>query len=133
MGLILDTSILISGERQGRIFQHLYRTYGEIEISISAISIVELDHGIYRALSQGQANARQQFSSDVCRLASIQPVSEEIAHLAGRTEGEQAARGFTIPLADLLIGCTALSFGDSVLTLNPKHFDLIPNLPVLTL
>ena len=66
------------------------------------------------------------------QLASVLPVTLEIARLAGQVEGEQAARGFAIPLADLLIGCTALYFGDSVLTLNQKHFTLIPGLSVLS-
>jgi tRNA(fMet)-specific endonuclease VapC len=129
--------ILISGERLGQtpqqLFQYLRRTYGEIAISISVISIVELDHGIFRAQSPKQADSRRKFSSDICRIASVQSITVDIARLAGQIEGEQAARGFAIPLADLLIGCTALFLGDSVLTGNPKHFTLIPNLPVLTL
>jgi tRNA(fMet)-specific endonuclease VapC len=53
--------------------------------------------------------------------------------LAGRIDGEQQAKGVTVPIGDLLIGATALSLGFSVLTVNPRHFRLIPGLPVLHL
>jgi predicted nucleic acid-binding protein len=37
----------------------------------------------------------------------------------------------TIPFSDLLIGATALLHGYSVLTVNPRHFSLIPDLTVV--
>jgi predicted nucleic acid-binding protein len=73
------------------------------------------------------------FSEDISRDVLVHPVSIEIAHLAGRIEGQQAALGKTIALADLLIGATALHFGDAVLTFNLRHFQMIPDLTVLTL
>ncbi len=39
----------------------------------------------------------------------------------------------TIPFADLLIGATALLLGYSILTTNPRHFRLIPDLSVVQL
>jgi tRNA(fMet)-specific endonuclease VapC len=38
----------------------------------------------------------------------VHPVTLEIAQLAGRIEGQQAAQGINIALPDLLIGVTAL-------------------------
>ncbi len=46
----------------------------------------------------------------------VHPVSLEIAQLAGRIEGEQAAKGIAI-----------------VATLNVRHFQLIPSLKIVTL
>lgn len=54
----------------------------------------------------------------------------EIAELAGRIEGEEAARGVTIAFEDLLIGATALHLGYSVATLNVGDFQKIPTLSV---
>jgi tRNA(fMet)-specific endonuclease VapC len=51
--------------------------------------------------------------------------------LAGRIEGEQAARGVSIAIEDLMIGATALYLGFDVATLNVKHFQAIPGLKVL--
>jgi predicted nucleic acid-binding protein len=53
--------------------------------------------------------------------------------LAGRLEGEQQVRGVTIPFGDLLIGATALSLGFSILTVNSRHFRMIPGLQVIQL
>jgi predicted nucleic acid-binding protein len=61
------------------------------------------------------------------------PVTLEIAQLAGKIEGEQAASGVSIPFEDLLIGTTALHLGYSVATLNVRHFRLIPGLSVVKL
>ena len=53
MGLILDTSILIQSERRGEgiedIFRRVRDAHGEIDVALSAISAVELTHGVYRA------------------------------------------------------------------------------------
>ena len=51
--------------------------------------------------------------------------------LAGKIDGEQRAQGVTIPFADLLIGVTALEHGYSVVTVNVRHFRLIPGLSVV--
>jgi predicted nucleic acid-binding protein len=51
--------------------------------------------------------------------------------LAGKIDGEQQAQGVTVPFADLLIGATALSLGFSVLTVNLRHFCLVPGLTVV--
>jgi predicted nucleic acid-binding protein len=53
MGVILDSSILIAGERRGetvkQVIQHVRAAYCDVESALSAISIIELTHGIYRA------------------------------------------------------------------------------------
>ena len=55
---------------------------------------------------------------------------EPIAFLAGRIDGEQQHRGIKIPFQDLLIGATALHLGFTVVTGNPRHFRMIPELVV---
>jgi predicted nucleic acid-binding protein len=42
-----------------------------------------------------------------------------------------AAKGIRVPLADLLIGVTALELDYSVATANPQHFERIPGLSVV--
>ncbi len=59
------------------------------------------------------------------------PITLEVAQLAGRIEGQQAALGISIAFPDLLIGVTGLSLGYSVATLNVRHFQLIPGLSVV--
>ncbi|HWG17264.1 MAG TPA: PIN domain-containing protein [Acidobacteriaceae bacterium] len=137
MGLILDSSILIAGERRGDTLQQIIHrvnaAHGDLESALSAISIIELTHGIYRSKTQAQRASRQSFVDELSRDMIVHPVSIEIARLAGRIEGEQAARGISIAVEDLVIGTTALVLGYGVATLNLGHFQAIPNLRVVTL
>ncbi len=134
MGLILDTSILIASERRGEdvkaLFYRARAQYGEIELALSTISIIELTHGIYRAKSDTSRTRRATYSEELIRDLPVHPVSLSIAQLAGKIEGEQAARGIAIGFEDLIIGVTALHLGYGVATLNLRHFALIPNLPI---
>jgi predicted nucleic acid-binding protein len=76
-------------------------------------------------------NVDRLLPKNICRDPTIYPVTLEIAKLAGKLEGEQAARGVSISFEDLLIGTTALYLGYSVATLNSRHFQLIPGLSVV--
>lgn len=135
MGLILDSSLLIASERRGQhvwdILERVKTSQGETESALSAITVVELTHGIYRAKSDADRQRRRAFVEELVRAIPVHPVTLELAQLAGKIEGEQAARGMVIALPDLLIGATALLLGYSVATLNTRHFHLIPGLSVL--
>ena len=135
MGLILDTSILIASERRGEPIEDILRytraVHGEVEVALSAISVVELTHGIYRAKSDADRERRRVFAAGVLHDFVVHPVTLEIAELAGRIEGELAAQGKLIALQDLLIGATALSLGYDVATLNLRHFQMIPGVKVI--
>jgi tRNA(fMet)-specific endonuclease VapC len=137
MGLILDSSILIAGERGGEsvreILQRVQASQGETEAALSAVSVVELTHGIYRAKSNADRERRREFTEELCRDLVVHPVTLEIAQLAGKIEGEQAARGVSIAFEDLLIRTTALHPSYSVATLNVRHFRLIPGHSVVQL
>jgi len=54
-------------------------------------------------------------------------------HPPGKIDGEQQSQGIIIPFGDLLIGATALEVGYSILTVNVRHFRLIPGLTVVPL
>ena len=135
MGLILDSSILVAGERGGEsvlaILQRVHAALGDVESALSAVTIVELTHGIYRAKSDADRELRREFTEELCRDMFVHPVTLEIAQLAGKIEGEQAARGVSIAFEDLLIGTTALHLRYSVAILNVRHFRLIPGLSVV--
>lgn len=137
MGVILDSSVLIAGERRSesvrQILNRVRAAYGEVDCALSVVAIVELTHGIYRAKSDADRERRRAFTEELRRDVVVHPVTLEIAELAGRIEGEQAARGINIAFEDLLIGATALHIGYDVLTLNLQHFQQIPGLTVVQL
>jgi tRNA(fMet)-specific endonuclease VapC len=137
MGLVLDSSLPIAGERRGQrvwdILERVKASQGETENVLSAITVLELTHGIYRAKSEADGKRRREFVEELCQAIPVHPVTLEIAQHAGRIEGEQAAKGIVIALPDLLIGVTALHLGYSVATLNVRHFQMIPGLSVVQL
>ena len=65
MGLILDSSVIIAGERRGHsvreILEQLHAVRGEVDLGLLVISIVELTHGIYRARDTQLRDRRQTF------------------------------------------------------------------------
>ncbi|HEY0795911.1 MAG TPA: PIN domain-containing protein [Acidisarcina sp.] len=138
MGLILDSSIVIAAERRGDTVETLMERAEEAAGSdqpaaLSAVGLTELIHGIYRAQSSQLQLRRRSFIEELLRDVAVYPYTKTTAMLAGRLDGEQQAQGVTIPFGDLLIGATALSLGFSVLTVNLRHFQLIPGLNVIQL
>jgi predicted nucleic acid-binding protein len=137
LGLILDTSILIATERRGASVEEILydarTTYGEVDIALSAITVVELTHGIYRARTNSDRTRRRLFAEEAFHVLVVHPVSFEIAQLAGKIEGEHSSNGIVINFEDLVIGATALHFGFDIATLNLRHFQRIPGLRVVSL
>jgi tRNA(fMet)-specific endonuclease VapC len=135
VGLILDSSVVIAVERRGhtvrQILEQFKTAYGEFEIGLSVVTIVELTHGIQRAGSEERRQRRQAFVDELIRDVPVHPVTVEVARLAGHIEGNQAAHGVTIAFEDLLIAATALQLGFAVATGNVRHFEVVPGLAVV--
>ena len=112
--------------------EELQFLYPRQSVSISVMSIIELTHGVHRSSDPEVASRRQSFIDKLASRLNVIPVSLGLARLIGRIEGQQAAAGRRIDLADLIIGASALQQNDAILTLNKRHFALIPNLHVLT-
>ena len=134
MGLILDSSVLIAAEREGRnarqaLAEIAVRAAGE-DVAVSVITLIELAHGIARANTPQRKAARRQFLDELMTALPVHPVTAAIALRAGQIDGENAAQGVRVALSDLLIGVTALELGFSVLTVNVRHFRLIPGLQI---
>jgi predicted nucleic acid-binding protein len=90
-------------------------------------------HGIHRAQSAQARSNRESFIRELLNDVEVYPYTKETALLAGKIDGEQKNRGVTIPFSDLLIGATALEVGYTMLTVNVRHFRLIPGLIVVQL
>ena len=134
MGLILDSSVIITGERKGvsvpDLLAGLRESLGPESIALSTISVIELEHGIWRAKDAAQAERRRKFFEDLFAAVPCYPLTFEIARRAARVDGEARNRGVVIPFQDLVIGVTALEFDYAVATHNVRHFRMIPDLAV---
>jgi tRNA(fMet)-specific endonuclease VapC len=126
MGVILDSSTVIAGERKGQLVADLLAgirlALGPEPIALSTVSVVELEHGIWRAKDAAQADRRRHFFEDLFAAIPIHPLTFEIARRAARIDAESKKEGSAIPFQDLIIGVTALEFGYAVATLNVRHF-----------
>jgi tRNA(fMet)-specific endonuclease VapC len=135
VGLILDSSIVIAAERRGdgveSLMEQVISATGDQDAELSSIGLTELIHGIYRAQLPAMRLRRESFIDALLRVLTVYPYTRATALLAGRIDGEQQAKGVTIPFGDLLVGATALELGFSVLTVNLRHFRLIPGLQIL--
>ena len=135
MGLVLDSSVAIAAERRGdnvtQLLKQIVAVAGNQEAVLSAIGLTELVHGIYRAQTPQAQARRESFIHELLDDLEIYPYTKETALLAGKVDGEQQEKSITIPFSDLLIGATALLHGYSVLTVNVRHFRLIPGLQVV--
>src|SRR5215469_12599305 len=136
MGLVLDSSVLITAERRGDAVAQLLR---QVVAATGGSRSGPLIHRSHRAgawhLSRARIpqvrSRRESFIFELISCVEVYPYTKETALLAGRLEGEQQEQGVTIPFSDLLIGATALLHGCSMLTVNPRHFRLIPGLSVV--
>jgi predicted nucleic acid-binding protein len=137
LGLVLDTSVLIAAERRGltvdQLLEEVKGKAGELEIAVSAITVAELLHGCYRVPNDDIRGRRRTFIEDLKSTVPIQPITEKTSEIIGRIGAEQAARGVSVPLGDLLIGASALEQGYGVGTGNLRHFQLISGLTVVHL
>jgi tRNA(fMet)-specific endonuclease VapC len=137
MGLVLDSSVLIVAEREAKpvstLLAALQQQHGENEIVLSSISVVELEHGLHRAQTAEQARKRRDYLDEVFAAIPVESFSREMAQIAAKVDADARRAGRVIPFADLLIGATALHYGYAVGTQNPRHFQMIPNLAVLSI
>jgi len=134
---MLDSSVLIAAERQGRnarqMLTGLAGAAGNEEIALSVVTRVELAHGAARADTPQRRAKRQQFIQELLVAVPVHAVTVAIALRAGQLDGECQAKGIRVPLADLLIRVTALDLGYGVATVNLRHFQMIPGLSITRL
>ena len=97
------------------------------------MTLIELAHGAARAGTPDRRAKRQRLIQELMIAVPIHPVTPSLALRAGQIDGETQAQGIRLPLADLLIGVTALELGYSVATANLRHFRKIPGLSVTEL
>jgi predicted nucleic acid-binding protein len=137
LGVVLDSSIVITAERKSlpvpQLVEAIQEAYGEIELSLSPVTVAELVHGIYRARTPEVSQRRREYIDELVKLLPLHPITLQTGYLVGQIEGQEAARGNTLPFNDLLIAVAAIEQGYAVLTENLRHFEKIPGVQVLKL
>jgi tRNA(fMet)-specific endonuclease VapC len=132
MGLILDTSIFVTVERQRlSLTDMLNRLGSNEELGISVITVAELQHGVRRAREPWQLTRRQALFDDALAICKVHTLTTQIALRTGNLDAELCMRGEMIDFADLAIGATALHLDFGVATTDLRHFPRIPDLRIV--
>ena len=130
MGVILDTSVLIEWERKAGPLEVYAAGHPDEPVGLSVITAAELLHGVHRADTAVRRLKRSAFVEQI--LSSFPLYDLDLG--GGRVYAELWAtlerRGIRVSAHDLIIGATAISRGDRVLTFNRRDFIKIPGLSV---
>jgi predicted nucleic acid-binding protein len=98
MGLILDSSVLITAERQGKNARQMLAAIagrvGNTEIAISVVTLIELAHGASRADTPQRKAKRLQFIQELLTALPIHSVTVSTALRAGQIDGENRPVAF---------------------------------------
>ncbi len=137
LGVVLDSSVLIAAERAKlttpEVIKTIRSSIGDLPIVISALTVAELGHGIYRANNPERGQQRRRFLDEIKSQIPIHPVTDATAEIIAQIGGEQAAKGINLPLGDLVIGACALELGYAIGTGNVRDFNRIPGLKIIQL
>lgn len=137
LGVVLDSIVLIAAERRkltaAQAIENVQKTIGETPVVLSAVTVAEIGHGIYRASTPDMRRRRRTFLDDLTAAIPVCPVTAATAEIVARIGGEQAAKGVLLPFGDLLIGACALELGYALGTGNARDFQRIPGLRLISL
>jgi len=101
---------------------------GRARFSTTSVNVFELYYGCWRSRRvERNLEAVRKFLE---RL-EILDFTEEAAREAGNTLAKLEAKGSTMDLRDLFIGCIALVSGCALLTENVEHFQRVEGLRIL--
>jgi tRNA(fMet)-specific endonuclease VapC len=130
MGLILDSSLLIAGEKEKFDLIGFLSTRDE-PVVLAAITASELLHGCHRASSVQQKENRMRYVEWALSVFEIVPFGLEEARHHAWIWSQLASQGRLIGAYDLLIAGTAICLSYSLATLNVNEFSRVPGLVVL--
>lgn len=128
---VFDTAFvidLLGGDQDARRLLRLLQQ-GTTPLGVTPFTHFELYSGVGRSTRAVEETRKVE---DLLTEILVFPVEPEAAKMAGLLDAKLAREGKTTSIVDLLIGCTALHHGESVVTRNRRHFEAVPGLQVLT-
>ena len=129
MGILIDTSIIITAEKERRNFANEVQGRDE-SFFLSVISASELLHGVHRAQTPGQMARRSAFVEAILTGFPILEIDLATARAHAQLWAALAGSGTMIGAHDLWIGATCLANGLSLATSNIRDFKRVPGLVI---
>lgn len=135
MGLVVDTSALVSIEREGSGWEPLLAGLGDEAVVLPAIVYGELLVGVKLAGSAARASSRRAKIAAFVERVPLVEFGREVAERWAELFAQLSRRGELIPANDLAVAATALhlDFGVLVGGRDEEHFRRVPGLPVQVL
>lgn len=128
MGVIFDSSEIISLERNRAQVETLIAGREDEPFGISVVTVAELLHGVERADTESRRLKRQSFVEKVLESFPIFPFDTTVARIYARIWASLAKKGVTVGAHDLIIAATAISLDYSLITANRRDFEKIEGL-----
>ena len=125
--VVLDTVVLIKHLR-GQLQGLMASLNGRSEIATTIVNAFELYYGAHKS-----KEVRKNLASAKGLLGSIDVLDfdDGAAEKSGQVLARLESIGLTLDPRDIFIGCIALENGYSVLTMNRRHLERIPDLLVI--
>ncbi len=127
---MIDTSILIAGEKAKLSPGDLIAARRKEECFISAITASELLVGVHRAPDAAIKLRRSVHVEALLDHFAVVPIDLPIARAHAQLWAELASRGTPIGPQDLWLAASAIAHGFSIATLNLREFERVPGLVV---
>lgn len=132
MGVLIDASILIEGER-GRLELQPYVDAHEDEVAfISVVTASELLHGVYRAARPEQRARRTAFVEGILERFPLLDVDGPTARAHARLWAELSESGRLVGAHDLWLAAACVAHDLTMATANVREFARVPGLVVET-
>lgn len=126
---LLDTGWIVGHLRGVQAYTENLLKIGAPRLAVSILSLAELYEGVYRARDAVAAEqAVLTFVSD----KTVLPITEPIAQAFGRERARLRQQNLSIGDIDLLIAATCLVHGLTLLTTNPRHFERVDGLQMIS-
>lgn len=128
---MLDTSVIIAGERGTLRLEAMLESLGDEPVAIAAITASELLHGAHRGADAAVRARRAAFAEAVLDLVPVLPFGLAEARRHAQLWAELLAAGAMIGPQALLVGATALARGYGVATMSQREFERVAGLRVV--
>ena len=128
MARLIDSSVFIAMERQGRAPQDLAIAWADEPVALAAVTASELLVGVHRADSRARRLTREDFVEGIIQLFPVLPFDLRVARIHAEIWAKLTSTGSTIGSVDMIIASTALAYGYSILTNNVREFHRLPGL-----
>lgn len=130
MAWVIDSSVLIAGERRMVDLEALLVTHASEPVVIASITASELLEGVHRAETERRRAARESFVENLLAIVPVVPFDLRVARAHARL-CSRLPRAAAVGAHDLLIAATAIALDFGVLTRDRRSFPRIPDLDVV--